>query len=101
MSYDTDAFRLFHVVFGKPMFSAIIQKDDKRWKWPVTLGVLCITLCNSVLWAAQTTSGGCPANMVPFYRVRIEYATQAAWTRLEIENPESVLTARIMAVKGA
>jgi len=37
---------------------------------------------------------------VSFYPIRIEYSTTSDWTTLEIENPDHILTARRISVRG-
>lgn len=60
----------------------------------------CLLLYSPILLAAESTEGACPGNTLPFYRLRIEYTTSSDRTRLRIENPEGVLTARVMSVDG-
>jgi hypothetical protein len=60
----------------------------------------CVWLQNPVAWAEEMARETCPSDSVSFYRLRIEYTTKAHWSQLQIENPDSVLTARVMQVHG-
>lgn len=42
-----------------------------------------------------------PPVQVAFYRLRIEYTSTTDWTTLEILNPETVLTARLLSTSGS
>lgn len=60
----------------------------------------CLSLQSPVVWAEETTREACPSGTVSFYRLRIEYTTKTHWSHLRIENPDNVLTARVMDLSG-
>jgi hypothetical protein len=40
------------------------------------------------------------SSIVPFYRLRIRFATTSDWTTLAFENPENILTMRVVSVQS-
>lgn len=60
----------------------------------------CLFLYSPIVLAGEVGQEACPDNTVPFYRLRIESVTKASWTRLQIENPENILTARAKTFDG-
>jgi glycosyl hydrolase family 99 len=77
-------------------------KPTDRFKVMIILFLFagCLLLYSPVLLAVEPTEGACPGNTLPFYRLRVEYTTSSDWSRLQIENPEGVLTARVMTLNG-
>ncbi|HJT21775.1 MAG TPA: glycoside hydrolase family 99-like domain-containing protein [Nitrospira sp.] len=68
-----------------------------------TIGILlmgCVLLQSPSARAGDADREGCPSDAVSFYRLRIEYMTKTHWSRLRIENPDRILTARVMTLNG-